>query len=115
MTELGPELLEPTGSTDPALAFDTWRTPSATSLTIVSIMVNVDPSGTNPGIVNLEIDESGGTTADYSFDRQLPAGLTGDRFLVVSVLVPPGGAYQIENVSDPLANNAIVTHREWVF
>lgn len=108
-------LIGPTGSADPGLAFDTWRTPNADRGTLVSVSVVAVTDGTNLGSIEMNVDESGGTIRDYFFDVFASGNFSSGTGVVgnFSFFVPAGGSYQIENASDPDANNRIDTVREW--
>jgi len=101
----------PSESTDPELAFDTWRQPPE-SPTFVSMSVRLNPGAATEARVEVEVDEGGGTTVDYAFELSAAEGLAGNRSRSMSILLPDGGAYRVTNASDPDGANAITTHRE---
>lgn len=109
-------LRNPGTSSTPALAFNTYRTPNASRVTWVVVTVVVSSDGTTNGEVRAEVDESGGTTADYYFHEIKAAvdtsgsGSTRGNF---SFPIPPGASYRIANTSDPNTANAIDAHREF--
>lgn len=106
-------------SSDPALAFDTWRTPNNNRAVVVVVQVLVETNGSVNGIVFLDVDESGGTTADYSLEAHSDEinGSGAENYETLTTIIPPGGSYRINNSSDPNTANAIEVHRElplWV-
>lgn len=114
-TDTGP-LQKPGTSSDPALAFDTWRTPNANRPTLVELRIDVTTDGTSDGVAQPGIDESGGTTPDYNFAVIAESSGTANGFRVsglASFIVNAGGSYQINNSSDPASSNAIQTHQEF--
>lgn len=104
-----------TTSTDPGLAFDTWRTPNANRPTLVTVRLRSITDGTTPGRTSPQVDEGGGTTADYSFTTEADPALGSGGLVVdnITFYVPAGGSYQISNVTDPAGTNAISAHREF--
>lgn len=106
---------QPTGSSDPGLAFDTWRTPNSTFATDVSVRAFAETDGSSAGFINLEVDESGGTTYDYILrvafaDAGLGSGGLGDS--TTSTVIPPGASYRVTNQSDPNNGNTTGAIRE---
>jgi len=97
-----------------APGFDSWRTPNSNNPVLVQIALTVGGEGITTGTINVDVDEDGGTTADYSWTLETATGLTGsittDRS--VTMFVPAGGSYQVRNTSDPTGNNAIINVRE---
>lgn len=108
-------LAEAASSSDPALAFDTWRTPNANRVTLVIIQVMVETNGSSNGIVLLDVDEGGGTTADYSYEAHSDElnGNGAENYETLTAYIPAGGSYRINNSSDPNSVNAIKVHREF--
>lgn len=109
----------PTSSTDPSLAFDTWRTPNANRPVLVTVTVSVFTNGSLFGRVDVFVDESGGTTSDYIYeiafvDDDWSSGTSNGQY-TATFLVPSGGSYRIQNASDPTGTNSIRAHREFVF
>jgi len=74
--------------------------------TIVMLRAVTETDGSSNGILNVRVDESGGTTKDYRFnafaDSKLPAGTTVSESLTIPL--PAGAAISLANTSDP--NNA---------
>jgi len=91
-------------------SFDSWFQPSADRPTLVNIEIRVETDGSSGALVSVSVDESGGTTADYSTsvalaDGDLPAS-TNIRE-TSTIPVPAGGQLLINNVSDPNGSNII--------
>lgn len=111
-------LTGPGTSSDPALAFDTWRTPNANADTFVVLHVKTQTNGTTDGQIRIEADESGGTIADYILPHTVAAaqssGSVEERGFLCT-WIPAGGSYQIQNTSDPDVANGIQDHREFTF
>lgn len=107
----------PATSSDPGLAFDTWRQPSTDNPVIVQVEATAETDGTQSGRVSLLVDESGGTTSDYSQTVSEVSGGTGSGQNVgdmATALLPAGAQYQIDNASDPENSNSIDSIREFV-
>lgn len=86
------------GTRKPSLSLDTWRTPDTNRPVTVRATFNLNP-GLDASHVALEVDESGGTSADHSLEESIPAALSAAHTRTISVKVPPGGAYQFRTVS----------------
>lgn len=120
MTETGPfglGFLQDDASSDSVnLAFATWRGPGHDRLSLVTVDVLVSGTGATNGNVTIDVDETGDQVADWSIERTVQTGLTGSITVgeLVTVPVPAGGNYQVRNVSDPNARNAIQTVREFL-
>ena len=104
-------------SNSAAPGFDSWTTPDASRPSEVLFYVRSETDGTNPGTIDVNVDESGGTTADYSIriahaDPNLGSGLRD--FGTITIPHQPGAAYLIENVSDPNNANTIFDVREFI-
>lgn len=109
------KLQKPGTSSNPALALDTWRTPNADRLTQIVFRLIVETDGSSFGEVFLDVDESGGTTADYSLsmnaDNDLPSGTALSHVGYASI--PPGASYRFRNALDPNSSNQISNLREF--
>jgi len=106
----------PTQSTSPSLSFNSWRTPSASRPTLVTLSVVVRTDGTNDGIIAVRVDESGGTTFDYSYIIGRAGdglGANGSAEATSTFFVPPNAAYVVSNDNDPIGLNAITAAREF--
>lgn len=106
------------GSTSAASpGFDNWTQISADKPAVVEIRATAETDGSSNAQIGVEVDESGGTTSDYTFligyaDGNDPSG-TRDRQLS-TVYVPPGAQYRITNQIDPNSGNTIGAVRELV-
>jgi len=103
-------------SSDGDLSFGDWEQVSATRPAIVIIRARVRTDGVGNADVLINVDESGGTTADYS----LPAAKITNDFDpgqavedVVTVPLKPGAQYQVVNNRDP--DNANTVELERIF
>jgi len=112
---------QPGSSTDPGLAFNTWRNPSNARgddrPTLVEIRGRAETDGTNTAYIQAEVDESGGTTLEYiTFTARADANWSNGAQAMEygSFTVPAGGTYQIKNGNDPNGNNRIDDHREFI-
>lgn len=84
-----------------------WRTPNTDRPVMVIIDMSIDPGSTSTDTVAIEIDESGGTTADYSYSFIAPAG-TGQVSYTESFFIPAGGSWRLTNEStDTGGTNAL--------
>lgn len=95
----------------PTLALDDWRTPNPDRPTLVTVTFELNP-GVTSSRVDLEVDESGGTTPDYVHPSAVPAALSDSQQRAPpSVVVPPGGSYRFNEVSTG-DGAAVTTHTE---
>lgn len=97
--------------------FDSWTQVDANRPAAVIVWASVETNGSNAGIVDLQVDESGGTTSDYEMrvayaDDGL--GSAGTDIDAAFTILPPGAQYFIENAGDPNNNNSILNVREFV-
>lgn len=98
-----------------APGFGTWTTADADRPVFLEIDATAETDGTSRGEVVIDIDESGGTTADYSLPiAHVAAALSGGANQKDGrhVYLPPGAQYQVRNVSDPNNVNSIDVVRE---
>lgn len=98
-----------------APGFGTWTEADANRPTFLEADVTVQTDGTSRGEVVIDVDEDGGTTADYSLvlghiDPDNASGAIDKDGR--KVYLPPGAQYQVRNVSDPSASNSIDTVRQ---
>lgn len=105
-------LRETGGTTDPALAFGTWRTPNSNRPVEAHLELYVESDGTSKAKILVDVDESGGTTADYTHTVQYT--VAGSINSARTLYLPPGASYQVRNSSDPQGTNSITVHREVV-
>lgn len=106
----------PASSSDPGLAFDTWRQPSADRPTLVHIEATAETGGSAAGEVDVAVDEDGGTTADYNLrvtDAPVVGGSTAVFTDSTAFLLPAGAQYQVINQNDPATGNSIDSIREF--
>lgn len=111
----GNSALQDGGDAGVATGFGTWTTANANRPTLLIVEGTAETDGTSEGKILLDVDKSGGTTADYSMtvvevDPALGTGVSRSDESIV--YVPPGGQYQIRNASDPNVINSISTVRE---
>ena len=107
---------QPGSSIDPGLGFGTWVTPNADRPTLVEINTYAQTDGTNQADTKINVDESGGTTADYTRDGARADYRAGSDVLntdTTTVIIPAGGSYRIDNNRDPKETNSIVGVREF--
>lgn len=97
-----------------SLSFGSWRSPNSSRPVLVQVSYTIDPTGTTEAELALDVDEDGGTTADYTFNRTAAAGLGASRQGSWFAYIPAGGGYQVRNVSDPDSGNTLNNVREWV-
>lgn len=117
LKENGQDVLRnPGGSTDPgsALAFGGWRTPNSSRPAMLVVEVTAWTDGSTAGTVILNVAESGGTT-NYSISKTAESalGANGLSRLHATTIIPAGGEYQLENLSDPTGENSIESVREF--
>jgi len=98
------------GTTALSPGFGTFTQVSADNPAVLLVDVDAQTDGSSFALIELAIDESGGTTADYTLRAafagvKLPAGTT----IVGSPTVPlPAGAqFKIVNSADPKGSNTI--------
>jgi hypothetical protein len=94
--------------------FGSWTQIDANNPGFVFGHLFAETNGSSNGIVKVQVDESGGTTADYTAarvfaDDNLPSAARVQ--LSYWVYVPGGGQFQIVNVSDPRGTNTISVTR----
>jgi len=107
-------------STDEStLGFNVWRNPSVARgdnrPTLVEATVRAQTDGSTNGSVRMDVDESGGTSADY-YQRTVSHSASGagvNQNGNFTLRIPPGGAYRIYNQADPNNANTILSIREW--
>lgn len=109
-------LISPGTSSLPGLTSGVWRTPNASRPTLVWMQVHTKTDGTTDAYMQIDIDESGGTTSDYNFfasyaDSSL--GANAIQWSTTTFVVQAGASYKLTNVSDPAAGNFLGTNREY--
>lgn len=96
--------------------FGSWTQISADRPGFLVVDASAETDATDAGTIVVDVDESGGTTADYTLNivnvqADLPAG-TNRSSGNGMIYVPAGGQYQIRNVSDPNNANSLDVVRE---
>lgn len=105
----------PGSGSDPSLSFDTWRTPNSDRPTLVQVRLLAQTDGSSDADVRVDVDESGGTTRDYSPGQSKissEAGSGAEITTASTFIVRAGASYQFANSGDPNSQNAIPDHRE---
>jgi len=94
--------------------FGGWNTADADNPATISIEATVETDGTTNGEVVVAVDEDGDDTADYTYTVAFADSAQGASTETnkIDVYVPEGGSYEVRNVSDPAATNAIGTVRQ---
>lgn len=106
----------PSTSTSVSLGFGSWRSASGDRPVMIEVSTLVETDGTTAGEIKVDVDEDGGTTADYSLAAGYAAPELGSGAVSVenaSAIVPPGAAYLIQNFADPNGGNQIQILREF--
>jgi hypothetical protein len=107
----------PATSNDPGLSLGTWRQASTSRAAIVMVSAQAVTDGSTTGEVDVEIDESGGTSGDWQgvISRAPSAfGTSVGQFDSLLVLLPPNAQYRYLNISDPNSANSVQFTREFV-
>jgi len=100
-----------------SIGFGDWRTPDANRPVIVNTSAVAETDGSSDGRIRLSVDKAGGTIPNYDHDVARVEASSGAGTRIGStalVVVPPGGAYKIDNFSDPTSNNTLFDNREFV-
>lgn len=109
--------LNATTSSSPSYTPGNWRTPNSNRPVLVTVYAYTQTDGVDNSNVTMLVDESGGTTSDYSMiiagsDQDLPSGST--LYGTSSVYIPAGGSYRIDTNQPGSSVAVISTHREFV-
>lgn len=104
----------PSTSSAGPTSMDTWHQASSSRPAFIQGYLVSETDGTTPGRIRIEVDESGGTTADYfphyqTADEGLGSG--GISRAGFSVLLPAGAQYQFLNQDDPNDNNNVADNQ----
>jgi len=94
--------------------FDTFTQVSANHPALLTATTEAVTDGSTSAAIKLAVDESGGTTADYTFIVNFSpgSGSSGESgFNTISVLLPAGAQFEIRNSDDPRGENQIRTMR----
>lgn len=105
------------GSTTITPGFASWTDVSVDRPGSIVIEASAQTDGTSEGSVVVDVDEDGGTSADYTLqvaraDPGTGAGVTDTDS--TRVVIPAGAQYQIRNVSDPNTANSINVVRQFI-
>lgn len=107
----------PTSTQTVSTSFGTWTTADANRPTLLVIEVIAVTDGSSDGIIDMDVDESGGTTNDYRvlLAKCISERSSGDdRRSTVMVPLPAGASFKIRNFSDPNNGNSIDEVRKLV-
>jgi hypothetical protein len=91
-----------------------WTTIDANNPSWLLLRLNAETDGSTDGNVLAEIDESGGTTADYKFIQVVAHNELGGGNIVPGAMmqyVPAGAQVQVRSVFDPNNNNNVAADR----
>jgi hypothetical protein len=91
-------------------SFNEWFQMADEHIYLIWFQATVETDGTTDGLVELDLDYSGGTTAQKSFTvAQAPAALGAGATVTDNIVtfIPPGWHWQFANTQDPNGNNAI--------
>lgn len=109
LTDLGPTAAA-------GIGFGTWRQVDADAPALLVVAATAETDGTAAGNVTVQVDEDGGTTADYTLPVvEVPADNaagTSESGTVAGIYLPGGAQYQVQNASDPNAANSLDVVRE---
>jgi hypothetical protein len=97
---------------------DTFATVSATAPALLTVTAAAETDGGSFGKLRLAVDQSGGTTPDFSYrfvtaSDQLPSGAR--EINSVTVMLQPGAQFKVENTGDPVNDNFIRDVRAFLF
>jgi len=104
-------------SIKPSLALNTYRNPSTERPVLVQLNAVAETDGASFSAVNLQVDESGGTSFDYTVLCAAASNTLGAGAKInasATALIPPGGSYQAVNIADPNGGNSINSVQEWI-
>lgn len=112
-TSYGGNLQNPNKTTSISPGFDSWTTPDTSRPVWIEIEFYIETDGTTDGIVEIDVDESGGTATDYSFTFRTDAALGGAGFEhTYQFYLPIGASFQARNSQDPNVVNSINVARK---
>jgi len=103
------------GTSQPvSVSFGSFTVIDADNPTLFFAQLNAVTSGGSDADIDIAVDESGGTTADYTI-RVADAFADGSSGSVdratVTLPLPAGAAVKVINVNDPVGSNGIITPR----
>jgi len=96
------------GTTALSPGLDSFTQVSSAHPALLTAIVAVQSDGSVPGQVQIEVDESGGTSPDYSVIFAEADPQTSDSFFgtgAVTVLLPAGAQFQLANELNPAGGN----------
>lgn len=103
------------GTTALSPTLGSWDTADSTRPVWLEVNATVETDGASAGHVVIDVDEDGGTTADYSVNVAFVASdnATGTQDKgYAKVYLPKGAQYQVRSVSDPNGANAVGDARQ---
>jgi len=107
----------PASSSDSNLSFDTYTQADPDRPALVVTRLKAVTDGSTRGLLTFDVDESGGTSLDYTItgsfaDPRLGSG--GEAEEATLLPLPAGAQFQLRNVDDPNASNEISSAREFI-
>jgi hypothetical protein len=106
----------PDSSSSNPPGFGNWTTANSSRPSVLLVEAFAETDGNTRGLVDIIVDESGGTTGDYAIaaalaDSESPSGvgIRETSFLIM----PEGASYQIRNNDDPNNVNEIKQVRQF--
>jgi len=97
-----------------SISFGSFTVIDADNPTLFFGQVNTGTDGNNDGDVDIAVDETGGTTADYTLRvADADSALQGDGIdrATFTLPLPAGAAVKVINVNDPKGDNGIFRTR----
>lgn len=106
--------LQDNGTNSPLDTFGNVRTPNPDRLVLVTTSASAETDGTTIGRVTLEIQDSDGVVITVQRVASVETGGNSDIKVEgsSSAMVPPDGAYEVVNSSDPLGSNQVLNIQE---
>jgi len=96
------------------LSLDVWRQPSTDRPIAVQLNITAVSDGNDNGYITIDVDESGGTNADYTLvGAHADDGIGAhDQIETTLLVLPTGSQYRVVNETDPTGYNTIFNVRE---
>jgi hypothetical protein len=94
-----------------------WAQESADRPVMVELNAEARTDGSVNGTIEVDVDEDGGTTADYTMRSRADKGASSSAFSSYeswTIYLPAGAQWQIRNASDPTGLNRIFNARKVV-
>jgi len=103
----------PGTSSSAGLSFGSWTTVDSNRPVWLLLSVIAQTDGSTDASVYIDIDESGGTTADYSQQARAEAGVGPGSVSILTATfpLPIGASVQVRNNNDPNGGNSIAIDR----